>query len=75
VCRQNFKNVKGEVSWKTKVQIGILPVDSVMLDRTYCHYIGSVYSQLLTALFSELEPDRWVCGWVDGWMDGKEEDK
>jgi hypothetical protein len=48
-------NVRREVSWKAKVQIGILPLVSIMSDRTYCHYIGSVYCELLTALFSELQ--------------------
>jgi len=64
VCtdRAVFEYVKIEASWKAKVQTGILPLVCVMLDRTYCHYIGSVYFELLTALFSTLQTDGWVAG-------------
>lgn len=58
--RTFFENVTREASWKAKVQIGILPLVSIMLDSTYCHYTGSVCSELLTALFSELQTDGWV---------------
>jgi hypothetical protein len=69
--RTLFENMKREASWKAKVQIGILPLVSIMFNRTYCHHIGgSVYCELLPALFSELQTD-----WGGGWLDGKEEDK
>lgn len=59
--RTLFENVKREATWKAKVLIGILPLVSIMLDRTYCLCIGSGYFEL----FSKLQTDGWVGGWRD----------